>query len=504
MIKGVLNCTQDAESNMKKIVRFLNPLARLGEKEYSILFPLVTTLSVFVLSEFYSYSVYGSPDAVGSYIIFVSTALIIYFAFHDGLKGGITSSLITICYFLYIIYTRNYQGDQLRAGIQMTGVLAGLFLILSSIIGWLKQNIDSLIDSEANEKRRLQAIIQQLPVGVVITDIKGKVIQVNKQVENLLGLKIPLGYEVGSNIIVRSKKLNKPINLSQVSIVKALSSGKPLNQGVFQIQKEDGKQVYLQVTVSPIRNRNEVVIAAASIINDITQQKELEELKDEFIGIASHELKTPLTSIKGYTQILERIIQEMGNDKAKQYLKKTNKYINRLSSLIGDLLDVSKIQAGKLEFNYSEYDFDEMIEEAIDSFQPFKQKYQIIKRGKSNIKVYGDSSRTEQVINNLLSNAIKYSPNGNKIIVTISSSNNQVTVGVKDFGIGIPANKKKEIFKRFYRLEDYAQKFSGLGIGLYISAEIISRQGGKIWVESVEGKGSTFYFSLPINRKNNK
>jgi len=142
-----------------------------------------------------------------------------------------------------------------------------------------------------------------------------------------------------------------------------------------------------------------------------------------------------------------------------------------------------------------------MRQETIDSFTPFTPHYQIIKKGSLKEKIYGDAGRTEQVFTNLLSNAIKYSPNAKKLEVTISKKDGHVIVSVKDYGIGIPKAKQKDIFKRFFRVDDVTGKFSGLGIGLYISTEIIKRQGGKLWVESIEGNGSTFHFSLPLKKR---
>lgn len=486
---------------MSKILWYVNPLARLGLRRYSFWFPFFTTVTTYILTDMYAYQIAHAPDSIAAFVIFISTIYIIYFSFRDGIRGGITAVLTTVSFFIYIIYTRQYSGARLQSGVNTVIILGVLYLFLASIIGWLKQTIDMFIDQEADQRRRLEAIIQQLPVGVIIANSAGQAVQVNQRVEAILGVKIPLGSQLHGERVVNAYERDKPVDPTKTLLEKALSTKKVVTGKEYAIKRGDGKPVYIQVSASPILNGEGKVIAAAQIIYDITQQKQMEQLKDEFIGIASHELKTPLTSIKGYTQILERIIQDMGNEKATQYLARTNRYIDRLSSLIGDLLDVSRIQAGKLEFNYEEYDFDRMLKESIESFQPFTEKYKIIKKGSTKKKVHGDRSRTEQVITNLLSNAIKYSPDSDKVVVSVRNGGDWITVAVRDFGIGIPKSKQKNLFKRFYRVEDISQKFSGLGIGLYISSEIINRQGGKIWVESDEGQGSTFYFNLPISRK---
>ncbi len=232
---------------------------------------------------------------------------------------------------------------------------------------------------------------------------------------------------------------------------------------------------------------------------DITEQKLLQQQKDEFIGIASHELKTPVTSIKGYTQVLEKMFTKRGDTNEAAMMKKMDAQINRLTSLIGDLLDVTKINSGKLQFNETEFDFNEMVKELVEDLQRTTNKHTLLENYSIAGKVYGDKERIGQVITNLITNAIKYSPHADKIIIHTSLKNNEVQLCVQDFGIGIPKDKLEKVFEQFYRVSgDMQHTFPGLGLGLYISSEIIKRVGGKIWVTSNEGEGSTFCFSLPI------
>ncbi len=261
--------------------------------------------------------------------------------------------------------------------------------------------------------------------------------------------------------------------------------------------KKDGSQVPVIIGSVMLDQKKGDII---TFVLDITERKKLEQRKDEFIGIASHELKTPLTNIKGYVQILERVIQQMGDERLNQYVKKTNTYINRLNSLITDLLDVSKIQAGKLDLNYSTFRFDNLVKAAVESVQHTNHSHTVILEGKTNIMMKGDKHRLEQVFTNVLTNAIKYSPNADSVIITVSRDEECINVKVQDFGVGIPKKEISKLFQRFFRVEATSKKFSGLGIGLYISNEIVKRHGGKMWVESDYGKGSTFYFSLPVKK----
>ncbi|TCC88031.1 PAS domain S-box protein [Pedobacter frigiditerrae] len=224
----------------------------------------------------------------------------------------------------------------------------------------------------------------------------------------------------------------------------------------------------------------------------------LNDKKDEFIGLASHELKTPLASINGYLQILDRQIKEEG---PKKFLQKALNQVGRITSLVNDLLDVSKIEAGKLQLTRAEFDLKYIVEEAIELIQQSEAKHNIsFKSELAECPVQGDAQRIEQVIVNLLSNAIKYAPKANKVEVALTCTAQKVTVSVRDFGPGIAKDKLKNIFTRFYRIDEASPNISGLGIGLYLAHEIITRHNGEIWAESELGAGSTFFFSLPRHK----
>lgn len=232
---------------------------------------------------------------------------------------------------------------------------------------------------------------------------------------------------------------------------------------------------------------------------DVTKRKQLERQKDDFISIASHELKTPVTSIKSYAQVLQVRFKKEGNEKAAKLLGKMDSQLNKLTILIGDLLDVTKMDSNKVSFRNNYFLFDELVSELGEEMQRTTDKHNIILVGKTQKEVFGDKERIGQVITNLVSNAIKYSPDNNKVIVHSSVKNNMIYVCVEDFGVGIPNDELEKVFERFFRISGPGKDtFPGLGLGLYISSEIIKRQGGKIWVESTIGKGSSFYFKIPL------
>lgn len=231
---------------------------------------------------------------------------------------------------------------------------------------------------------------------------------------------------------------------------------------------------------------------------EIEYIKKLESTKDELILIAGHELKTPLTIIKGYLHLLENSSPECLIENTGKYLAKTIIQVGKIELLVTDLLDSSKIERGNLNLINEPFNFDILVENVIESIRQIHKSHDIKVLGKSNAVVLGDHIRLEQVIINYLTNAIKYSPDSAQIHVLVSHKKGSVEFSVKDFGIGIGKVDQIKLFSKFYRVENVAKRFHGLGMGLYISAEIIHHHKGKVGVISEEGKGSTFYFTLPV------
>jgi len=230
-------------------------------------------------------------------------------------------------------------------------------------------------------------------------------------------------------------------------------------------------------------------------MTDISDQKENEKKKDEFISIASHELKTPLTTIKAFFQLAKREIHP--EFKSFNFLGIAARQLNRMEQLIGDLLDVSKINSGKMQYNLEDFDFDELLRDAIDSVQEISPKHTLVLEKSASIIFHGDRQRIEQVIINLLDNAVKYSPDADKVLVRAELQGGKLQVTIKDFGIGIAKKHLTDLFDKFYRV-DLQHRFQGLGLGLFISSEIVKRHGGTIWVTSEPSQGAAFTFELPV------
>lgn len=249
-------------------------------------------------------------------------------------------------------------------------------------------------------------------------------------------------------------------------------------------------KIYYDTDETPVRMLGTVL--------DITEFKRLQQQKDDFISVASHELKTPMTSLKASIQILDKLIKTNGNpEKVTQFISKANTSLSKMQHLIETLLNVSKISAGQLALNKTNFNVAEMVTESCDHIR-LAGEHELVLKGDTTVDVFADKSKIEQVIVNFVNNAVKYAPLSKKIIVEIKKRERSIKISVQDFGEGIAYDKIPHLFERYYRVDATGLQYSGLGLGLYISAEIVERHGGKIGVNSEAGKGSTFWFSIPV------
>lgn len=235
------------------------------------------------------------------------------------------------------------------------------------------------------------------------------------------------------------------------------------------------------------------------LVEEIEFRKAAERKKDEFISIASHELKTPMTTIKGYIQLLERSLDNNDINTVRKRVHKVQTQIEKLNLLIADLLDISKIESGKLKFNKRYFSFNDLLDHVIEIMQTSNPQIKMIKRGSVNDEIYADEMRLEQVMINFFTNAIKYAPDSHQIDFYTELRGDELFFSVRDFGIGMSEEHCHKIFEKFYRIEETSSRFQGLGIGLYICQEIIDRHQGTIGVQSTLGEGSEFYFQIPLH-----
>ena len=296
------------------------------------------------------------------------------------------------------------------------------------------------------------------------------------------------------------QKLHHPDHIDRILnfVKEAWQNNKPFEL-TFPLKRNDGVYRWFLTRVYPIINADGKVIQWIGTNTDIDDQKKTLEQKDEFISIASHELKTPVTSLKGFTQILKLKFEKEENPQAVDLLSRMDKQVDKLTKLIVELLDATKIENGQLKFSKEDFDFNALVLETAEEMQRTTQKHTIKVELAPTKIICGDKDRIGQVIINLVSNAIKYSPNANEILITSSIENNSIKLCVRDFGIGIPEEKQANVFDRFFRVSgDKQDTFPGLGLGLFISSEIIKRHEGNLTVKSIPGEGATFCFILPL------
>ncbi len=342
-------------------------------------------------------------------------------------------------------------------------------------------------------KKDLLAVAENAPDVICRFDKKFRLLFVNPAIE------LATGVPPKAFINKTTRQLGMPEEHSAIweeQISRVVSTGAQVSHE-FPFLTPSGLRFFQTILVPEFSGG--VVRTVLTVSRDITEKKELERRKEETFCFVGHELKTPVTSLKLVTQILQRKMVRVGNRLMAEDLARMDKQIDKMTNIISDLLDTTRLEHGSLKLQKEEFDFDELVKEVVEEIRKSSPSHKIKIVGKTRKSVSADRLRIAQVLTNLMSNAIRYCSDKSQIIVSVSSDLKVVTCSVQDFGIGIPAGQKKRIFERFYRVKEHEQKFqSGLGLGLYISSGIIKGHGGKIWVKSKIGAGSTFFFTLPL------
>lgn len=354
-------------------------------------------------------------------------------------------------------------------------------------------DVTELVYSRQKGEENLKKILESLPQITSISSAEGTNIYFNNFFYGYSGLTEEEASVNGWNSILHPDERQEVLNEWEEAKKKKVDFHKELRLK----RVSDGMYRWHIAHLTPVKNNKGEVMQWIASATDIHEQKWKEEKKDEFLSIASHELKTPLTSVKAYLQLIELSLENVSND-IKIFTQKAIISVDRLQDLISELLDVSKIQQQKLILNITDFDFDEMLKEVIESFKFAGNNHTIIKTGEEIHEIKGDKERIEQVVNNILSNAVKYSPRGGNILVKVLRLKDSLMMSVTDHGIGITSYNLEKIFERYFRAEGHDIHFQGLGIGLFISMEIIKKHGGKMWVTSTLGKGSTFSILIPM------
>jgi len=362
----------------------------------------------------------------------------------------------------------------------------------------LAQTHDDLIQyinklSESDEKLRqaidtgrmgtwsIDPISVEITVSTFVRELLGLPLDGPAEMEKIMEAVNPKYHEMLSNALKNALENHAPSDTEY-----------PINNLIT------GEEKWVRATGRVFLDKDGNATEYSGLFMDITERKLDELRKNDFIGMVSHELKTPLTAINGFVQVLQRKAKLADDAYAVNALDKANNQVRKMTTMINGFLNVSRLESGKLLIEKSTFKLDELLQEAIDETYISQSTHIVSLANGCEVEVYADRDKIGNVISNLLSNAHKYSPNGSHIDVSCSIKDNEVCVAIKDEGMGINSEDANMLFERYYRVQGN-HTISGFGIGLYLSAEIINRHNGKIWVESEPDKGSTFYFTLPLN-----
>ena len=362
----------------------------------------------------------------------------------------------------------------------------------------LNNELENLVEERTNDlflsQEHFKFLADNIPVIVWTAYPDGSTDYFNKRWCQYTGLTMKESIDWGWQPVIHPDDLEKTVQVWKRSV----ETGEPYEIEYRFKCADNGQYRWHLGHAIPFKNESGQIIKWFGTGTDIEDQKKEMEKRDEFIGIASHELKTPLTSAKGYIQLIEAYQKETLPAPVKTFVKKANDSLNKLQILVNDLLDVSKIQAGKLEFGVERLNLGKLIIACVENAAHIYPNAVVINCYTGDFIVTGNFERLEQVLMNLISNAVKYSDNAHPIDINAEQRDCYVNVSVTDCGIGLTEPQMARIFERFYRVEDKKFLTSGLGMGLYISSEIIKAHGGFMSVKSEFNQGSTFSFSLPV------
>jgi PAS domain S-box-containing protein len=354
------------------------------------------------------------------------------------------------------------------------------------------------------ENRQLNSILHFSGDGIITVDSTLRITGFNQAMETMTAWH---PHEVTGkfyyDILRPHDPQGKPLGLDRDPLLLAISSGRTVLNRELILLTRDGQRVNVSVTAAAIRAPQGPPISGVLNVRDITRTREAEELRTTFVSVVSHELQTPIAIIKGYASTLAREDARWDPQTLRERLHAIEEEADRLNHLVGNVLYASRIQAGGLTMERSELDLSEMTRSVVRRFHARSPERKISVRFTSETPlVYADRGRIEEVLLNLLDNAVKYSPRGQDIRVRGQVTDDEVSVSVTDAGQGIPLREQERIFERFQQLDNSASRRAvGAGLGLYICRAIVEAHGGRIWVRSELGVGSTFFFSLPRTEK---
>jgi two-component system phosphate regulon sensor histidine kinase PhoR len=371
-------------------------------------------------------------------------------------------------------------------------------------------------------RQRLELIISSMAEGLLIANERGGITLLNLSARHLLAqARVDLKQEIPLRELATSSNVSWLPRLVEI-IDQGLKGETVMNQELIAGEAGESVPLTLSISAAPLHDTSQSrsrPIGVVAVLNDVTANKQIEKLKDEFVSVVSHELRSPLTAIKGYTQHLIRRIERRLRKTQQEYLQQgkaittadipesydlrslsiVQSQADHLERLVNDLLDLSRVQWGKLHLHYSSFYLADVLSESVRSVQASAEQHTIyLDIATQDTSIVADKMRLSQVIGNILDNAIKYSPHGGQVMVKLEKQTDEYLVSITDQGIGISPEYLDHIFERFYRVRNTASlQYSGIGLGLYVTKAIVEGHGGRIWVMNNEGLGCTFSFTVP-------
>ena len=369
--------------------------------------------------------------------------------------------------------------------------------ILAEEFNSMRWNLKSAVGKLTEEEKKMTAIVNSIAEGLILVDPNNRILYINPAAERLLDLS-------QDSIDKDITELIHNDELIQIEQTPSKNEDANFVSEITLIHHDE--KLVLRTIASPFLDENGQTLGTVYLFDDITREKEIDQMKSDFISLVSHELRTPLTSIIGFVSfILDGKAGEI-NDKQRNSLARVQRQSKRLAALINDLLDISRIESGRIQMEQAPISILDIVTQRIDEIRPQADEKSIrldLTAPESVAQIFGDEARMGQVFTNLIGNAIKFTPNNGEVSVKVEADGNLLHVEVIDTGPGIPPEERQKIFDKFYQLSDIStRQQGGSGLGLSISKSIVEAHGGKLWIDDGnQGKGSNFQFVLPLVRE---
>ena len=362
--------------------------------------------------------------------------------------------------------------------------------VLARQFDYMREKLKLTLDELVDEKNKLSLVLSTMADGVLVFSNDGQIIMVNTAARKLLGIH---GLRKEQEMFLRDESPFRDLKKLAAEALKSGQEGEEVVRG-FPFNR------VMEISYSPLSSEQQEPPGLVMILHDITELQRLDEMKTEFVSNVSHELKTPLASIKGFAELMiDGAIED--HDTARSFLLSIDKEVDRLTRLVKSLLDLSRMESGLIRMEVHPLDISALVEGVLIKLSPQARNHDVGLKASYMARptVMGNSDRVEQVLINLIDNALRYAPQGSSVSIEVGAHEDSAFVSVRDEGIGLSEEDQKRVFDRFYRVDKARSRdHGGSGLGLAITKQIIENLGGRIGVESTPGRGCTFSFSLPL------